>query len=180
MNHMHRRLSVAAALAVVLLTAACRSTPSTPAVTVTADTWAVVNGRAITRDEVEKSFRRTSNPAQTLSDEEATTAKMSVLDELIMEEILLSKANELKIQVSDSDVDSAYAEAKKNIGDEAYQQELTKRNLTTTDMRDRLRRELTAQRVLDREVASKVTVSDQQVTDFFNANRAQFNLPEDA
>ena len=27
---------------------------------------------------------------------------------------------------------------------------------------------------------SKVTVSDQQVTDFFNANRAQFNLPEDA
>ena len=180
MNHMHRRLSVAAALAVVLLIAACRSTPSATPVTVTADTYAVVNGKAITRDEVEKSFRRTSNPAQTLSDEEATTAKMSVLDELIMEEILLSKANELKIQVSDSDVDSAYAEAKKNIGDEAYQQELTKRNLTTADMRDRLRRELTAQRVLDREVASKVTVSDQQVTDFFNANRAQFNLPEDA
>src|SRR5688572_7283679 len=180
MNHMHRRLSVAAALAVVLLIAACRSTPSATPVTVTADTYAVVNGKAITRDEVEKSFRRTSNPAQTLSDEEATTAKMSVLDELIMEEILVFKANELKIQVADSDVDSAYAEAKKNIGDEAYQQELTKRNLTTADMRDRLRRELTAQRVLDREVASKVTVSDQQVTDFFNANRAQFNLPEDA
>jgi peptidyl-prolyl cis-trans isomerase SurA len=180
MNHMHRRLSTAAALAVILLIAACRSTTSSTPVTVTADTYAVVNGKAITRDDVEKSFRRTSNPAQTLSDEEATTAKMSILDELIMEEILLSKANDLKIQVTDSDVDSAYAEAKKNIGDEAYQQELTKRNLTTADMRDRLRRELTAQRVLDREVASKITISDQQVTDFFNANRAQFNLPEDA
>jgi peptidyl-prolyl cis-trans isomerase SurA len=149
-------------------------------VTVTADTFAVVNGRAITRDEVDKSFRRTSNPGQTLSDEEATVARMGILDELIMEEILISKANGLKIEVTEKDVDTAYAEAKKNITDEAYQQELTKRNLTTTDMRDRLRRELIAQKVLDREVSSKVTVTDQQVTDFFNANRSQFNLPEDA
>ena len=89
MNHMHRRLSVAASLAAVLLIAACRSTPTSTPVTVTADTLAVVNGRAITRDEVEKSFRRTSNPAQPLADEEATTAKMGILDELIMEEILL-------------------------------------------------------------------------------------------
>jgi peptidyl-prolyl cis-trans isomerase SurA len=34
--------------------------------------------------------------------------------------------------------------------------------------------------VIQQEVTSKVAVSDQQVTDFFNANRAQFNLPEDA
>ena len=180
MTHMHR-LSVAPALAALFIIGACRSTTtSTPAVTVTADTYAVVNGKAITRDEVEKSFRRTSNPAQQLSEEEATTARMGILDELIMEEILLSKANNLKIQVNESDVDSAYAEAKKNLGDEAYQKELTTRNLTTADMRDRLRRELTAQKVLEREVTSKITVTDQQVTDFFNANRTQFNLPEDA
>ena len=180
MNHVYRRLSVAGLLAALLLIAACRATPSTPAVAVTADTMAVVNGKAITREEVDKSFRRTANPAQTLSEEEATVARMGILDELIMEEILLSKASTLKVEVTEKDVDTAYAEAKKNIGDEAYQQELTKRNLTTTDMRDRLRRELIAQRVLDREVTSKVTVSDQQVTDFFNANRSQFNLPEDA
>ncbi len=179
MNHMHRRLLVAAPLAVLFLIGGCRSTTTTP-VTVTADTYAVVNGKAITRDEVEKSFRRTSNPAQTLAEEEATTARMGILDELIMEEILLSKANDLKIQVNESDVDAAYNEAKKNLGDEAYQKELTTRKLTTADMRDRLRRELIAQKVLEREVTSKITVTDQQVTDFFNANRSQFNLPEDA
>jgi peptidyl-prolyl cis-trans isomerase SurA len=181
MNHMQRCLSLAGPLAALLLITACRSTPSaTPAVTVTADTYAVVNGRSITRDDVEKSLRRTSNPAQTLSSEEATVARMGILDELIMEEVLLSKANEVKVEVTEKDVDTAYAEAKKNITDEAYQQELTKRNLTTTDMRDRLRRELIAQKVLDREVTSKVNVTDQEVTDFFNANRSQFNLPEDA
>ena len=139
-----------------------------------------MNGKTITRDEVEKTFRRTANPGQPLSDEEATAAKISILDELIMEEILLAKANELKVEVTEKDVDTAYAEAKQNMTDEAYQQELTKRNLTTSDMRERLRRQLLAQKVMEREVASKVTVTDQQVTDFFNANRAQFNLPEEA
>ena len=179
MNHMDRRFPLAAFLAPFLVATACRSTPSTTP-TVTADTYAVVNGRTISRDDVEKSFRRTSSPEQTLSSEEATVARLSILDELIMEEVLLSKANELKIEVTEKDVDTAHAEAKKNITDEAYEQELTKRNLTASDMRDRLRRELLAQKVLEREVTSKINVTDQEVTDFFNANRSQFNLPEDA
>jgi peptidyl-prolyl cis-trans isomerase SurA len=181
MIRLPRRFAVATFIATALAISACRSSaPASTPVTATADTMAVVNGRTIMRDDVEKSYRRTSNPAQPLADEEATVARMSILDELIMEEILLSKATELKIEVTEKDVDTAYAEAKKSITDEAYQQELSKRNLTTADMRDRLRRDLIAQKVLEREVTSKVAVSDQQVTDFFNANRSQFNLPEDA
>jgi peptidyl-prolyl cis-trans isomerase SurA len=115
-----------------------------------------------------------------MSDEEATVAKMALLDELIMEEILIAKARDLKVEVPETEVDRAYAEAKKNITEEAYQQELTKRNLTIADMRDGLRRDLLTRKVIDREVGSKITVTDQQVTDFFNANRSQFNLPEEA
>lgn len=132
------------------------------------------------RDDVEKGFRRTGNPAQTLSEEEATAAKLGILDELIMEEILIARAGALKIEVPDIDVDKAYAEAKKGISDEAFQKELSTRNLTAGDMRDRLRRELITQKVIEREVGSTITVTDQQVSDFFNANRAQFNLPEEA
>ena len=173
------RLSVTAALSAVCLATACRSTtPAAPPVS--ANAWAVVNGKEITSDDVEKTFRRTGNPAQPLAAEEATAAKLGILDELIMEEILLAKAPALKIEVTESDVDKAYAEAKQGISDEAYQKELTTRNLTTADMRDRLRRELTTRKVLEQEIGSKITVSDQQVTDFFNANRSQFNLPEEA
>ena len=177
---MNRYVPIAVVLCAICQGACRSSAPSPAAVAVTADTWAVVNGKAITRDEVEKMFRRTANPGQPLSEEEATAAKIGILDELIMEEILLGKANALKVEVTEKDVDTAYAEAKQNITDEAYQQELTKRNLTTADMRDRLRRQLTAQKVMDREVASKVAVTDQQVSDFFSANRQQFNLPEEA
>ena len=115
-----------------------------------------------------------------MAEEEASAAKLGILDELIMEEILLAKAPALKIEVTEADVDKAYAEAKQGISDEAYQKELTTRNLTTADMRDRLRRELITRKVLEQEIGSKITVTDQQVTDFFNANRSQFNLPEEA
>ena len=47
-------------------------------------------------------------------------------------------------------------------------------------MREGLRRQLITQKLITQEVSSKVAVTDQQITDFFNANRAQFNLPEDA
>jgi peptidyl-prolyl cis-trans isomerase SurA len=47
-------------------------------------------------------------------------------------------------------------------------------------MRDGLRRELLSQKVISQEVTSKVAVTDQEVTDFFNANRTQFNVAEEA
>jgi peptidyl-prolyl cis-trans isomerase SurA len=48
------------------------------------------------------------------------------------------------------------------------------------DVRASLRRDLTVQKVLESQVTSKVTVTDAEVTDFFNANRERFNLSEDA
>ena len=165
----------------VCLVAACRSTPPPAAAPViTADTYATVNGTNITRDEVEKAFRQVGDPAQPMSDEEATTAKLTVLDDLILQEILLAKARQQNLQVMDSEIDAAYADLKKNMTDEQFQQQLTQRNLTTADVRDGLRRRLLSQKLLDQQVTSKTTPTDQQVTDFFNANRAQFNLPEDA
>ena len=118
--------------------------------------------------------------APSLSQEEALAAKLGLLDDLIVEEILLAKAAALKVEVSESDVDNAFAEAKKNIPDANFQQELTRRNLTAADMRDGLRRELITRKLLEQEVGAKVTITDQQVSDFFNANRAQFNLAEDS
>jgi peptidyl-prolyl cis-trans isomerase SurA len=140
----------------------------------------VVDGKEIKSDQVEKTFRRMVSDAPSLSQEEALAAKLGLLDDLIVEEILLAKASALKVEVSESDVDNAFAEAKKNIPDANFQQELTRRNLTAADMRDGLRRELITRKLLEQEIGAKVTITDQQVSDFFNANRAQFNLAEDA
>jgi peptidyl-prolyl cis-trans isomerase SurA len=176
----HRHLSVVLiAVAAASVAAACRATPAPPATTITANTWAVVDGRAIMRDDVERAFRRTGDASRTLSDDEALTAKLNILNDLIVQDILLAKARELKVEITAAELDTAYGEARKKTPDEAFQQELTRRNLTTADMREGLRRDLLAQKVIDQQVRSKVVVTDQEVTDFFNANRAQFNFPEE-
>jgi peptidyl-prolyl cis-trans isomerase SurA len=164
-----------------LVSGACQSKSAPPAATaVSPDTWALVDGRAITRDAVDKAYRRTRDTTQPLSDEETMTAKLSLLNDLIVQDLLLAKAATLKLEVAAADLDTAYNNAKKNIADDAFQQELTRRSLTPDDMREGLRRELLAQKVVDQEVGSKITVSDQEVSDFFNANKAQFNLAEES
>lgn len=174
---------MAFALAAACLAGACRSTPATPAApapTVTENTWAIVDGREITRDQVEKAYRRAGGASQPLSEEETLAAKLSLLNDLIIQDILLAKAGALKIELPATELDTAYAEARKNIPEEAFQQELTRRNVTAADMRDGLRRELLSQKVIEREVQSKITVTDQEITSFFEANRAQFSFPEEA
>lgn len=165
--------------ALTTLAGACRSTPPA-APPPSADAWAVVDGREIKRAEVEKAFRRTPQGTEGMSEVEALAAKLSLLNELIVQDMLLAKARELKVVLPDTEVDTAFNEAKKNMSEQAFQDELKKRNLTPDDMREEIRRDLLSQKVIEREVTTKVTINDQDVTDFFNANKAQFNRPEDA
>jgi peptidyl-prolyl cis-trans isomerase SurA len=165
--------------ALAVLAGACRSTPAVPR-PVSADTWAVVDGREIRRAEVEKAYRRTAPSSPAPSDEEALTAKLGLLNDLIVQNLLVAQAAKLKIEITDADLDKAYNDGRKNIPDEQFQQELTRRNLTAAEMRDGLRQDMLMQKVLEREVLSKVTVTDQDIAEFFAANRAQFNRTEDA
>ena len=173
-----RSITLLGALVWTGLAAACESPPAASA-PVSADAWAVVDGREIRRDDVEKAYRRTAESAAA-SEEEALAAKLSLLNELIVQDILVAKAGALKVEVTNAELDTAFADGRKNIPDEAFQKELAKRSLTAADMREGLRRELLAQKVIDREVVSKISVTDQDITDFYNANRAQFNLAENA
>jgi peptidyl-prolyl cis-trans isomerase SurA len=139
-----------------------------------------VNGHEITGSDVDKAHRRNDQSTQPMAEDETFAAKLNVLDDLIGQDLLLAKARELKIDVPESELDKAYAEARKNIPDEAFNQELARRSLTAADMREGLRRDLVMQKLLDREVASKVSVTDQDISAFFEANRSQFNRTENA
>ena len=163
-----------------LAAGACKATPTSAPAAASPDTWAVVDGRPITRTDVDKAYQRLQDPTQQVSDEELAAAKLNVLDDLIVQEILLARAAALKLDVTPADLEKAEADAKKNLPDGAFEQELARRKLTVADMREGLRRQLLTQKVITQEVEAKVEVTDQAVTDFFNANRAQFNLAEES
>ena len=166
-------------LPLVCLAAGCGNNSAAPQ-SVPADTWATVDGRSLTRSDVEKVFQRTQDGGQAMSPEETLTVKLSLLNELIVQDILLARAREMKIDVPQSELDTAFNEAKKNMTEEAFQQELKKRNLTAEDMREGLRRELLTKKLLDQEVTSKVNVTEEDITNFYNANKAQFTVAEEA
>jgi peptidyl-prolyl cis-trans isomerase SurA len=181
----HVRIPVASACRFVLfavalagLAAGCRSKPAAPPVP--ADAWAVVNGHAISREDVEKAYRRADQNAEPLGEEQAFAAKVALLDDLIAQEVLLAKARDLKIDVPASELDTAYADARKNISEEAFNRELARRTLTAADMREGLRREMVVQKLFEREVSAKVSVTDQEIAAFFEANKSQFNRTEEA
>jgi peptidyl-prolyl cis-trans isomerase SurA len=172
-----RSIALLGTCALAGLTAACSGKPGAAAAP-SPTAWAVVDGREISGDDVEKAYRRVSQGQQPPSEEEVLSAKLNVLNELIVQDILLAKARASKLEVTDAEVDAAFNEGKKDIPDAAFQQELTKRNLTAADMREGIRRELLSQKLIDKEVTSKITVTDQELTTFFEANRQQFNLNE--
>ena len=167
-------------LAAACLGAACRSASPPPAPPVSADAWAVVDGHEITQQDVDKAYRRTRDAAPAPSDEETLLAKLSLLDDLVVQQVLLAKAAALKLDVPQSELDTADANARKNLPGEAFEQELKQRGLTPADMREALRRDLLAQKLLAQEVRAKVAVTEQEVNAFFDANRAQFNVPEES
>jgi peptidyl-prolyl cis-trans isomerase SurA len=181
----HVRIPVAAGRRLVLTTlvlagvaAACHSKPAAPPVS--GNAWAVVNAHEITRDDVDKAYRRTDQSAQPVGEEEAFAAKLALLDDLVAQELFLAKARDLKIDIPESELDTAFAEARKNITEEAFNQELARRYLTAADMREGLRREMLVQKLFAREVSSKVSVTDQEISAFYEANKSQFNRSEDA
>jgi peptidyl-prolyl cis-trans isomerase SurA len=175
-----RVTAACAGLLCLSLTAACGGGGSKNAAPPSPDVWATVDGRELKREDVEKVYRRVAQQSPVPSEEEAMTAKLSMLNELIVQDILVARAAELKIEVTPADLDAAFNERKKNMPEDAFQKELAARGLTSDDMKASLRRELLAEKVVDREVTSKVSVTDQEVSDYYNAHRAQFNIAEPA
>ena len=91
---MKRSAAIAAVLFACTLLSSCKRQEMAPG----PDVWAVVNGHEVARAEVEKYFRsRVNAEAQTPSQEEALSLKLSILDELINNQILLERANKLNL-----------------------------------------------------------------------------------
>src|SRR6202161_2748410 len=143
------------------------------------DVWALVNGKEIKRADVEKYYRtRISAEGQEPSQEEALSLKLNVIDELINNEILLERAKKLNLEASDGEVEDKFTELKSPYTEEEFQRQLKERNVSVSDLKADLRRQLSITKLLNREVVAKITITDQDVTDFYNANRAQFNVAE--
>jgi len=161
-------------LAPVFFAAACnRGAAPAPGV------WATVNDQPVTREETEKYYRtRLTGQSGAPSQDEALSLTLSVLDELINNEILIQRARQMGLEATDGEVEDRFTESKSPFTEDEFQRQLDQGGITVDDLRRNIRRQLSIQKLLNREVLAKISITDQDVTDFYNQNRAQFNVSE--
>src|ERR1700689_2412534 len=143
------------------------------------DVMASVNGRKIYRSEVDKYYaNQTSGSAQQPSGEQAVSLRLSILTELIETEILMRRAEKLGLLATDEEVDRKLNEAKAPYTAEEFNKRLQDKKISLDDFKRDLRRSVTRDKVLNKEITSRINITDQDVSGYYNEHKAEFNLIE--
>jgi peptidyl-prolyl cis-trans isomerase SurA len=144
-----------------------------------ADVMATVNGRPISRAEVDKYFEnQAGNSQQKPTGEQADSLRLNILKQLIDQEIMMQRAEKLGLLATDDEVDRKLNDLKAPYTKEQFDQKLKDSHMSLDDLKRDLRRNLTIDKVLNKEITSKINISDKEIADFYNANKARFNLVE--
>ena len=131
---------------------------------------AVVNNEIITLSELEKR----AAPELARVDQEATgsdraqrraSALRKILDTMIDEKLVDNELRELKVTISDKEVDAAIEEVKKsyNLNDEQLEQAVTKEGYSLTEYREQMRKQIGRYKLISEKVRKNVKVSEADV-----------------
>jgi len=143
---------------------------------------ATVNGHPIMRTDVDKLYtvQLASNPQQPgASAEQADATRLQILQELILNEIVDQRAAKQGLTATDSEVDAKLVEVKAPYTEDQFQAKLKASNLTLEEYRHDIRRNLTQNKLINKEITSKITVTDADVANYFNAHKAEFDIAQD-
>lgn len=143
-----------------------------------------VNSRIITQSQfdarIDQTIRESAPPSNPARGEEM---KKGVLEELVNEALLEDRAKELDLVTSDAEIEDQIKRLKdqNNVTtDEDFQKGLAQSGLTIDRLRDQLRRTVTLQRVVGREVNSKVDLSDDALRIIYEREKDTWRVPEKA
>jgi peptidyl-prolyl cis-trans isomerase SurA len=165
------RYSLLALGGLALLASCNRSAPANVAAT--------VNGRPITYADLDKHFQSSfATPNEKESDDQVEIQKLEVLRTLVDGEIMLQRAEKQGLLATDADVEAKFNELKAPYTQEEFQKQLNARKMSVEDLRAQLRRDLSEAKLLNKEITSQINITDKDISDFYTANKASFNLAE--
>jgi peptidyl-prolyl cis-trans isomerase SurA len=143
------------------------------------DVVATVNGHPINRSELDQAYNQQLGDAQQQpekpSAEQAESLRLGLLGELISEEIVQQRAAKMNLTATPEEVDAKFAEMKAPYTEDQFAARLAERHTTVDDIKRDLRRTLTVNKLLHKEIDSKITVSDADIANYFNSHKTEFN-----
>ena len=145
-----------------------------------------VNNEPITKSQYEEVYaRETSSPqyqqfASYLKDENSIMSLMlkdRIVNELILKEIINQENEKRKIEVTDEEIQARKDEITEKIGSKEKVEELLKRNNVSDKQFDKdIANEIKIDKLIEATQSTKISEND--VKDFYNKNKAAFNYPE--
>ncbi len=156
-------------LGTLLAASGCHRSPG-------ADVVATVDGKEIMRVDLEKQFKlNLGNAPQPPSPVQADLDRLTTLRDMIEQEIYAERAAKLNLTASDEDVNAKLTDIKGLMTQEEFDNQLKQRGMTLDDLKTQIRRSLTQTKLLNKEIVSKINITDAEISDFYNAHKADFN-----
>jgi peptidyl-prolyl cis-trans isomerase SurA len=169
---MKRQLVLFLAIAAAVSSVACKHAPPP-------NVAAEVNGHAITYGDLEKLYQ-TQYPqnVENSNQDQVTSNKLEVLNSMITSEILQQRAEKEGLTAVDADVDAEFNKMKAGFTKEEFDKQIAARHMSIDDLKAQIRRDLTVNKLINKEITSHITITDADVTSFYNSNKGSFNLAE--
>ena len=163
---------LAAVVLGALVLAGCGSSAETPDNTVAA----TINGKKIMMSEIEKIIHQQAGGKEAqMSPHDLAQARMTVLDKLIQREVLFQRAEQEKLLPTEEQITTSINSQKQQAGltDEDFARQLKEQNMSPEAIREDAKKDL-AINSLQEKYSGKITISDREVEDYYNANKQQF------
>jgi peptidyl-prolyl cis-trans isomerase SurA len=141
---------------------------------------AEVNKSVITYADLDKMYQtQTENqPAEDSNEDSVTSQKLELLNSMITNEVMLQRAEKLGLTAVDADVETEINKMRAPFTKDEFDKKLAARHMTMADLRNQVRRDLTVSKLINKEITSHITITDAEVTKFYEANKKAFNRAE--
>jgi len=143
------------------------------------DVVAMVNGKPIMRSEVETLYKNNLGESkQEPPKDQADNVRLNIVRQEIDEEIVDQRAAKLNLTATDDEVETKLAEMKAPYTQEEFDQKLKSDHLTLDDLKREIRKNRTEEKLFNKEINSKINITDADISNYYNAHKADFNLIE--
>ncbi len=111
----------------------------------------------------------------------AADAGRSAMREIFEELLVLSRAQQLRLEASPSEIDGAVDNARRRFGvasDEEFERGLAESGSSMAEFRTRMAQNLIFNEVLQREIQPRIKVDDEEIARYWREHQAEFNVLE--
>ncbi len=97
-------------------------------------------------------------------------AQLRLLNELTIEMIILERAAELGITISEEEVENAVADVKKDYPEDTFEKTLLEFAISFEAWQDRLRNRLLMEKVIDQELKDQIIITSEDIAQYYESN----------